>query len=46
MNTLNNLKARYQKAKTQATKTKIFNLAALNLSHADFQEFVKWQTNL
>jgi hypothetical protein len=42
---LTSAKSRYKKAKTIATKTKVMNLAMLNLSYSDQQKFVKWQVD-
>jgi hypothetical protein len=46
MKTLNQYKNAYQTAKTAANKTRIFNRAYLNLSHSDFEEFLRWQIAL
>lgn len=43
MKTLSYYKARYKRAKNQKTKQRIFNIAMLNLSYCDAQEFIKWQ---
>jgi hypothetical protein len=46
MKNLSYYKARYRKAKKIATKTKIMNTAMLNLSYADQQKFIKWQSRI
>ena len=45
MKTLANYKARYRKAKTCETQSKIMNGAMNNLSHEEKEAFIKWQVN-
>jgi len=44
MKTLTQVKQAYAKAKTQATRTKIFNAIMLNGTEEQKKSFVKWQT--
>lgn len=44
MKTLSDYKRQYKKAKTSKGKTSEMNKAMLNLSFADQQAFMKWQT--
>ena len=40
---LNDYKTRYRRAKRIETKWKVMSDAELNLSHSDFETFLKWQ---
>ena len=46
MKTLSDYKKNYKRAKTNVTRTKVMNLAMLNLSTKDQQKFISWQTKL
>ena len=44
MKKLSEVKRAYAKAKTQATRTRIFNDLMLNYPEEQKKEFIKWQT--